>query len=242
MARLQILELPEGTGDDRPPFILVIDEVPHDNPVYERFIEDLELTNRLANRVGARAVLVFEDTIDIPANDTSAFAQPPVALHLDDLEVRGAIAADMNKARERARVATIGQHLAEERTDIARDMDRLANHKAAITDALGMDRLRDWDDIRNAARGLRRERDAQAETLERIRRLPEEPQSMEPQHHGANGYGPGYRAGIRDAKNVTYPQTAGESSSEKQRKWCCSLAFQTLGRQHNDDCTEEATR
>jgi hypothetical protein len=34
---------------------------------------------------------------------------------------------------------------------------KLSQHKAAITDALGMDRLRDWDDILNAARGLRKE-------------------------------------------------------------------------------------
>lgn len=240
MARLQILELPEGTGDDRPPFILVISEAPT-GPDGLPLISHRERRDT-ADLIGARAVLVFEDTIDIPANDTTAFAQPPAALHLDDHEVRGAIAADMNKARQQAGVATIGQHLADERTDIARDMDRLAGHKTAITDALGLDRLRDWDDIRNAARGLKRERDAQAETLERIRRLPEEPQSMEPQHHGANGYEPGYRAGIRDAKNVTYPPTADESGSKKQRQWCCSLAFQALGRQHDDDCTEAATR
>ncbi|WP_435597054.1 hypothetical protein [Streptomyces anulatus] len=93
MARLQILELPEGAGDDRPPFVLVIDEVPHDNPVYERFVEDLELTNHLAARVGARAVLVFEDTIDIPANDTTAFAPSAVALNLGKHEVQGYLAA-----------------------------------------------------------------------------------------------------------------------------------------------------
>ncbi|CAM5738256.1 hypothetical protein [Streptomyces badius] len=94
MARLQILELPEGTGDDRPPFILVIDEVAFDNPVYERFVVDEELATGLANRVGAQAVLLFEDTIDIPANDTSAYAQPPgAALHLGDHELRADLAA-----------------------------------------------------------------------------------------------------------------------------------------------------
>lgn len=36
----------------------------------------------------------------------------------------------------------------------------LAHHKATLLDALGMDPLRDWDDIANAARGIRRERDA----------------------------------------------------------------------------------
>ena len=59
--------------------------------------------------------------------------------------------------------------LAQERTGIACDMDRLAKWKNELTDALGMDRTRDWDDIRNAARGLRKQRDAQAGDLERLR-------------------------------------------------------------------------
>ncbi|MFF8299575.1 hypothetical protein ACF07M_30005 [Streptomyces globisporus] len=202
MARLQILELPEGAGDDRPPFILVIDEY-----VARRYTTGLDQPkpvsefDGIAEQIGARAVLVFEDAIDIPANDTSAFAlspSEPAWTQTDEIQAR----------------ATEAVRAARERTDIARDMDRFANHKAAITDALGLDRLRDWDDIRNAARGLRRERDAQAQTLERIRRLPEEPQSMEPQHHGANGYEPGYRAGIVDAKNVTYPPATDESGTE----------------------------
>lgn len=60
MARIQILELPEGANDDRPPFVLVIDGwktneyVPHLN---------------LAQQAGARGVIVFEETIDIPANE-----------------------------------------------------------------------------------------------------------------------------------------------------------------------------
>lgn len=41
--------------------------------------------------------------------------------------------------------------------------------RASLADALGVDRLRDWDDIRNTAAGLRKERDAQAEVLERVR-------------------------------------------------------------------------
>ncbi|MEV7492170.1 hypothetical protein AB0O08_15625 [Streptomyces anulatus] len=93
MARLQILELPEGAGDDRPPFILVIDQVAFDNPVYERFVADDEPVSDLAKRVGAQAVLLFEDTIDIPANDTSDYAQQATGLHLDDHEVRGDLAA-----------------------------------------------------------------------------------------------------------------------------------------------------
>ncbi|MGH3584749.1 MAG: hypothetical protein ACRDQ0_00335 [Pseudonocardia sp.] len=199
MARLQILELPEGTGDDRPPFILVIDE--HKPPAYPDDPVLPDPFDRIAEKIGARAVLVFEETIDIPANDTSAYAL-------------GASESAWTQADKIQARATEAVRAAHERTDIARDMDRLANHKAAITDALGLDRLRDWDDIRNAAAGIRRDREAQAETLDRIRRLPEEPQSMEPQHHGANGYEPGYRAGIRDAQRATYPPTTDESGTE----------------------------
>ena len=68
MARLQILELPEGSGDDRPPFALVVDQVDGDAA---KAIANAGLTT--AELIGARAVLVFEDTIDIPANDTTAY-------------------------------------------------------------------------------------------------------------------------------------------------------------------------
>ena len=102
MARLQILELPEGAGDDRPPFVLVIDQAdeattaslgPTPPPDTLSPLEGAQraLGVSVAEQIGARAVLVFEDTIDIPANDTSAYAQPAAVLHLDDHEVRGDI-------------------------------------------------------------------------------------------------------------------------------------------------------
>lgn len=165
MARLQILELPEGSGDDRPPFILVVDQYEPKEASPEQFLRH----QNLAEQIGARAVLVFEDTMDIPANDTTAYlragdSRPEFVVELADQDINGTIDAAIQKTKD-------GPRLAQERTDIARDMDRLANHKAALTDALGIDRLRDWDDIRNAARGHRKERDAQAEALERVRRL-----------------------------------------------------------------------
>lgn len=70
MARLQILELPEGADDDRPPFVLVIDEY---KP--QRYImgpdqpEPVDEFERVAKKIGARAILVFQETIDIPANE-----------------------------------------------------------------------------------------------------------------------------------------------------------------------------
>ncbi|CAH9419499.1 Phage protein [Streptomyces globisporus] len=181
MARLQILELPEGTGDDRPPFILVIDEVPHDNPVYERFVEDLELTNRLADRVGARAVLVFEDTIDIPANDTSAYAQPPAALHIGDHEVRGVV----------------------DEEDEPEDWHGiLQTRRRQLTKALGINPLADWHDILRAATNLHTQHAAMRDGIKRVHGLPEQPEIMSAQQPHAEVYLHGYRIAIREAKRA----------------------------------------
>lgn len=67
MARLQILQLPEGVGDERPPFLLVIDQV--SEAVRE---EIARWPGNLSERFGARQVLCFTETIDIPANGTRA--------------------------------------------------------------------------------------------------------------------------------------------------------------------------
>lgn len=152
MARLQILELPEGGGDERPPFVLVIDQ--YEPPPYPGEPEQSPLDG-VAEKIGARAVLAFEDTIDIPANDTTAYLQQVA-------EETGATIGKITSTFN-------AQMLADERTEIARDMDRLAKRKQELADALGMDRLRDWDDIRNAAAALLRDRDEQNAELERLR-------------------------------------------------------------------------
>ena len=70
MARLQILELPEGDDDDRPPFVLVIDQF---EPQRYMLGADQELPadpfDGIAERIGARAILAFQETIEIPANE-----------------------------------------------------------------------------------------------------------------------------------------------------------------------------
>ncbi|MFI5808990.1 hypothetical protein [Streptomyces sp. NPDC051561] len=113
MTRIQILTLPEGAGDERPPFVLVVDEwttrrfeLDAGAPVGSLF----DLWQRFAHQVGARGVMVTPETVEIPANDVSGFLAP-VVQPVDEQ-----------------------QHL-----DVAL-MDR-------ITDALGVDRLRDWDEI-----------------------------------------------------------------------------------------------
>ncbi|MEW2463128.1 hypothetical protein AB0872_20790 [Microbacterium sp. NPDC047426] len=71
MARLQILQLPEGAGDDRPPFVLVVDEC-----VPQRIALGAEASfgdywQQLAGRIGARGVIVTPETVEIPANEVS---------------------------------------------------------------------------------------------------------------------------------------------------------------------------
>jgi hypothetical protein len=115
MARLQILELPEGSGDDQPPFVLVIDQA--DEATVESLhrqatghVDDPAMYNPIADQIGARAVLVFEETIDIPANDTTAYLRDDVrnevTAKLGDHDVRSAIATDMQKMRDAQAEAT----------------------------------------------------------------------------------------------------------------------------------------
>jgi hypothetical protein len=73
MARLQILELPtveRPDGTEETPFVLVVDQ--HE---YQRYIlgADQEAPasewEGVAEKIGARQVLVFNETIEIPANE-----------------------------------------------------------------------------------------------------------------------------------------------------------------------------
>ncbi|MFF2100971.1 hypothetical protein [Streptomyces sp. NPDC058202] len=181
MARLQILELPEGAGDDRAPFVLVVDQMPTDDAAFDQLRTDL--SDDVAARIGARAVLAFEGGIEIPANDTSAYRaadQPETRVMLGDREVANVVAPDAlrmrvaNQDRDlNAREALIDAHRVEADARVAKFVDdswRIQQErKTALLDALGMDRTRDWDDIRNAAAGLRKQRDAQATELEQLR-------------------------------------------------------------------------
>ncbi|MFE9684169.1 hypothetical protein [Streptomyces sp. NPDC006285] len=99
MPRLQILPLPEvfvGEASETP-FVLVIDQA--DEAILQRlaFGTTIEVGDGNGNgttttptyeylkqQLGARAILVFADTIEIPANDVSAYAPGPVDdVHLD---------------------------------------------------------------------------------------------------------------------------------------------------------------
>ncbi|MEU4967789.1 hypothetical protein [Streptomyces smyrnaeus] len=79
MARLQILELPEverADGTHETPFALVLDQT-----VPERVVlapgtgKVLDRWEEFAGRMGARAVIVTPETVDIPANDVPLDAE-----------------------------------------------------------------------------------------------------------------------------------------------------------------------
>ncbi|SES03526.1 hypothetical protein [Streptomyces qinglanensis] len=77
MARLQILELPEvehADGTYETPFALVVDDLPLDCVAMKGELDPRnDQWQSLAERVGARAVLVFEETVEIPANDVTDY-------------------------------------------------------------------------------------------------------------------------------------------------------------------------
>lgn len=208
MARLQILELPEGSGDDRPPFVLVIDQC---QP--QRVVLGLDSTwqdhwQLLADKIGARGVIVTPDTIDIPANDLTLTHVQEAA---DGNIVRLRVEPDLEGFTETVMAEAFSAQ-AKVAEAVGHNQD---DRKAAITDALGMDRTRDWDDLRNAAAGIRRSRDSMRDAIERVRDLPEQPEIMNAEQPNPTDYLHGYRIAILDAKRATQePERARSTSSD----------------------------
>ncbi|MFF9279527.1 hypothetical protein [Streptomyces griseosporeus] len=82
MARIQILELPtvyRANGDDETPFAVVIDQA--DEETFQRFAYGEH--DALKAALGARAVLVFADTIEIPANEVTVADGQTVQLRVE---------------------------------------------------------------------------------------------------------------------------------------------------------------
>jgi hypothetical protein len=136
MARLQILELPEGTNDDRPPFVLVLDQVD------DELAEDItRWPDDIATRIGARQVLCFPGTIDIPANDLDGYNGIPGGDYTAfAATVERALGIDISTA-----VPDAGGWL--------------------------LTACRELEKSETAREQLRQERDAQTEALDRVRNL-----------------------------------------------------------------------
>jgi hypothetical protein len=139
MARLQILELPEGPDDSRPPFVLVVDGY-----APRRYVLGTGQTGEprsefhgVAETIGARAILTFVEQVEIPANELLPEAIESRADGTDEVERQA------RQAEVKLKVYAEAQH--------ERDLHLMDQ----ITEALGFDRLRDWDEITAAARRLR---------------------------------------------------------------------------------------
>ncbi|MBE1597234.1 hypothetical protein [Streptomyces stelliscabiei] len=97
MARLQILELPEGTGDDRPPFVLVVDETVPQRIILGQDMPFGDYWQGIADKIGARAAIVTPETVEILGNNAA-----PVAV--DDRE-GDAQTGELIHAHEQTRLA-----------------------------------------------------------------------------------------------------------------------------------------
>jgi hypothetical protein len=76
VARLQILQLPEGADDERAPFVLVVDQMEPQRYILSAGMQEQpDQWDVVAKQIGARGSIVVPDTINIPANDV-----PPLSL------------------------------------------------------------------------------------------------------------------------------------------------------------------
>ncbi|MEU9149198.1 hypothetical protein AB0D59_01260 [Streptomyces sp. NPDC048417] len=113
MPRLQILELPaEHHGDDMTtPYLLIIDEAPYDGAAFDALRADLA-NDELVARTGARAILCFEDTMELPANQVVAGEQTyPVTFQVlpDFTEFRAQVASELQSTQQRLTEFVRGQ-------------------------------------------------------------------------------------------------------------------------------------
>ncbi|WP_405911354.1 hypothetical protein OG529_04350 [Streptomyces longwoodensis] len=179
MARLQILELPEGTDDERPPFALVVDQCAADRWVSRPGNGDQLMSARwreAAELLGARGVIVTAETVEIPANDLSAEFREGLQASVGDVyeAARTSLSESetlghklLQRAEQAEEVAAHTKALMERRTRTLLERAEAAEEKLAalaeqdtermdqVTDALGFDRLRDWDEIVSAIKRQR---------------------------------------------------------------------------------------
>jgi hypothetical protein len=93
MARLQILQLPAGAGDDRPPFVLVVDETVPQRVALGPDTPFRDYWEELALQIGARGVIVTPETVDIPANELLP-GSTGARVYLGDMEVGSVSSTD----------------------------------------------------------------------------------------------------------------------------------------------------
>jgi hypothetical protein len=231
MARLQILQLPEGASDERPPFALVIDQIGSAEAA-EQVRNDLltAAEHRAIVDLGRPAVLTFADTINIPANEVATQAEAPS--RLGELAVRDEIRrltderdelhAELGLASGQLHSAALsairGKHAnirelieraerAEAERDEARQWARhgyeIGQKNCGWTDhGVAPAWLTEgWPRSFDSCEHLQRASEYDT-ALARVRSLPEQPEMMNSQHPDPSGYLHGYRVAIGVAKRA----------------------------------------
>jgi hypothetical protein len=136
MPRIRILELPMvhiGEASETP-FAVIFDQVPDDSPL----LRNLDRVNEAVRVWGARGALVTADRVDVA--DELPLDGPLV-------EVRGDFDDDPEwRARQLE-----GKLKEFAEASYRENLDRMD----AVTNALGLDRMRDWDEILTALRAYR---------------------------------------------------------------------------------------
>lgn len=234
MARLQILQLPEGASDDRPPFVLVIDET-----VPQRVALGVDIPWRdpwqdVADKIGARGVIVTPETIDIPANDVLPL--PLLSAETDDPERAGT--SQIVYAHERTRLDlcsallvsgdTTWRKLIEMVKERQRELAGILRERYAPDPALADLVFRTlgieltpggipYDEaLHNACRQLekseasrahlRDERAALTARLQQVQQAPLGPDAMDAGLEHPNVWLHGYRAGVLAARAAARPR------------------------------------
>jgi hypothetical protein len=181
MARLQILELPAGPDDDRPPFMLVVDQITDDES--EQVIASHDVFNGVAEAAGARAVVAFHGmTVEIPANGTTAYLDAISSEEQDSVDY-GELLGIVRRA--------LGVTSEDGPADIAGWL-----HTAC----------RELEKSEAARAHLRTERDALKKRLQQVQEAPIDPEAIAPGREHPNVWAHGYRAGVLATKAAARPR------------------------------------
>lgn len=230
MTRLQILELPAAPGDERPPFVFILDEVAEEET--DQVLAAQESFNGFGQKAGARAVAVFHGmTVDLPANDTPAYRDAG-----SDSEHAGT--THIVYAHERTRLDlcsallvsgdTTWRKLVEQVSEQQRELADLHKERQAldpklvalVRETLGIQMEPDgipYDEVlysacrqlqasEGARAHLRGERAALSARLGRLQQVPTEPEVMNAQQEHPGVWKHGYHCGVLASKAAARPR------------------------------------
>lgn len=236
MARLQILELPvEHHGDDMvTPFVLVIDQ--WEPPPYPADVTAPGPFDGIAEKIGARAVLAFEETVEIPENApqvvtevTEEHAGTPQIVYAHErtrLDLCSALLVDSGTPWR-----TLIKHVTERQQELAglyRKLDArvelmavdpkvasLAQQVLAIdltvacpsdVEAALYQACRELEKSEAARAHLRREHDALGARIRQVQQASTEPEVMNAQQEHPSVWRHGYHCGVLAAKAALRPR------------------------------------